>query len=118
MQENADPFIQQAALVQLLEATLSLLGHWAQRLPGRETRDGLLYHLRHYLLEESEKLRAVVDAANAGVTKPALPNGDTEPLKPDAVNPHSDAAFDKAVLTGFLWWILVTEWCWDRIRMD
>lgn len=101
----------------LLSGTFGELGAWAHTLTGTTFGDGLANRLRHYLVVELRSLREAYSSGEPSLVHARLDASARMVELGHAARPNR-LQYAEAVLAGFLWWMVVTEWCWDHIRME
>lgn len=107
----------EAAVRLLLEGTVLLLGHWAPRLPKGGSSECLLSRLRHYLVEELAEFRNALERSGESAQARVQFDAESGRVVYEGDGRSGRLSFADAVMTGFLWWIFVTEWSWDNISM-
>jgi len=105
------------ALKHMLSGSFGQLGGFADRLPVLDSLDAPYTRLRHYLVEELQDLREAVYHSGKDAGCDYQLDNATSMVLYSAHGRQGTLPFYEALIAGFLWWILVSEWCWDRIDM-
>jgi hypothetical protein len=110
---------QSAALQLLLVATLKHLGDWGEGLsPASPPENPVGLILKYLFVDRRAFVEAVTTASSCDKCYFYLDGDSRKVVYSTAIGGRSELDLPEALLAGFLWWALISEWCWPAMEMS